>query len=213
MRITSTLPLALLLAGCLPGSDDGNSSFAQARPVAEAAQDPVEDPADDPTDDPGDDSDPGDDNDPGGDPLQPIDPPDAWDAGAPDAPEGTVVVFDLSCGLLQGTARKAWELQGSTWHEVQEPGAPRVEAWPQVETCGQQSDKLLDWNEDGDIYILAGNMDHFNTPNEVEGTWTGQVTPRFDPPSSCSEGMAALGLSWPVTMGLTLVEIRIPETT
>ncbi|MCO4772885.1 MAG: hypothetical protein KDA24_22830 [Deltaproteobacteria bacterium] len=201
MRRLLLVLLALAFAGCTTPSEGGVSPFAQAD--EDYGDDELVGDDDDATDDStGDD----DDSVPLGDDDDATDDPDdkGWDPSEPESLDGSLVHFDLDCGLLMGAARKTWERADDRWVELRIEGQesrPR----PELEVCFSDGNKFLEWADDGEIYIEAGGLGHDLSPTLVEDRWMGSVYPLTESSPQCDEALALAGLSWPVTMSLELV--------
>lgn len=203
-RIAVLFALALLV-GCGPVPNEENGFGRIGRVDSDDPTIGTDDPdggGGDETTDPGDEPDPPGDDD---------DDDDAWDAGEPEVADGTVVTFDVQCGLLDGVPRKRWMKTGPYWEEVRsdDPEASGT-PWPDLEVCFGEGGKMLRWDDDGAIYIEAGGMGHDVTPTATEGLWLGGVYPLERSTPACDEALAARGLSWPINFGLTLVSIAPP---
>ncbi|MCO4771747.1 MAG: hypothetical protein KDA24_17080 [Deltaproteobacteria bacterium] len=202
-----TLPfalLALLLSGCAAPSDAVDNGFARVDSDSDEDDDDTgigsggngEGPADD------DDLPIGDDDDDSEDPVD-----DGWDTSSPEPQEGSLITFEIECGLLMGMSLKTWEYQIDRWVEVRIDGQesrPR----PEFDPCFADGGKWLRWYEDGEIYFEAGGMAHDLRPTEVEERWMGEVTPLSQSSTACNEALELGGLGWPVTMSFQLVSFQ-----
>ncbi len=195
--------LALLLSGCLPADEAG---FGVAGPAAG-------DPAD--TDDPDlDDEAIDEDEDEDEEGLA------DWDSSPPDdLAEGSVLVWQINCGMLDGSGANIWEWDGDTWQGFEEGDQlPGVEddfeggsPYDEVKPCFRPtSNPTMEWDEDGSIRFFNGDWLHAMAPSPVEGRWLGTVSPMFEVSEECHTGMADVGLQIPVNLTIQAFELIDP---
>lgn len=141
---------------------------------------------------------------------------EVWDSSPPEVPLGSVMATVTYCALLtEYGAPLHWTYMGDTeegqlWQLVIEPGMPDVR--PELQVC--VSDAALDfmyWKSAELMHIVTGGLEHYMTPAVPVNRWMGEVAPLdvLDTPE-CDDAIASLGLSWPVTMQVEIVEIVPP---
>ncbi len=199
MRPLLALSLALLLPACAV-PEGGDSQFGRIDRIDRDGTTDLGDggAAVDPTDPDGPDAESPD------DPADDDDDTGAWDPAEPEVADGTIVVFEVQCGLLIGEPRMAWMKVDTYWKGLM--SEDDSQAFADLEVCFRESDTRLDWADDGFIYILAGGVGHDAEPTEVAGRWFGSVYPLVESSAECDEALAARGMRWPVDFGLRLVE-------
>lgn len=134
-----------------------------------------------------------------------------WDASPASVERGSVLRVEVSCGLLEGTPiREFRKLQddGNTW-EMLIPDTPDVH--PEVLPCTQPTQDYLEWLDGGDWEVLASDLWHELSPSLVENRWVGTTWPQSGTTPECDESLAQLGLEWPVSLSMTVVEIVPPQ--
>lgn len=210
MRILAPLAaLSLVLVACERPTGEsfqpvpGDSAEDDEGPALDDSGDGDEQ---DPTGDDGDDGN----DDQNDDPEDPVD--EMWDAAPPDAPDGTLLYTDVTCGLLDGLHTKTFEKQGDLWIEIDGTGnGPFEELYPCMGRSGDgRGDKYLTWDDEPHIYMNAAGMDHDVWPTETEDYWIGEVNPMEEPSRECVDNLASMGLSFPITMTLRVTGIDFP---
>lgn len=130
-------------------------------------------------------------------------PPETWDSSPPDAEVGDVVETLIFCGLLTTYgARIQWIFDGTAWPMDIVPSTPTVQE-PLMTCVRPEEPNVLTWTDADALVVRTGGLLHTLTPGAREGQWLGEVVPEV-PSSECDEGIAAIGLSWPVGMSLNL---------
>ena len=207
----SFMLLILLLTGCAPLSGE-EREFSQVARTGDFNEDSPD------GEDPGRKGDgPGEDGDEDEDSSTPSDSDgsdedDSWDPSEPDVGDGTTAIFTLDCGLLEGPATKRYERDGARWNEVRSgPEDDKVAVRPELASCFSDGPKQLVWYSDGEVWFEAGGLSHTASPTETTNFWGGSVSPSEGSSKACSDALSGLELSWPVSIGLTLVELASPS--
>ncbi len=195
---------ALFLVGCLPADDGGFNITADRGPVGGLDDLDADDPAD-----------PDDDGDQESDPDDGL----GWDPMQPQSVEpGTILIWTINCGMLDGSGMNAWEWLGDRWEgfrgeDLEEDLSSSGGGYPyeELEPCFRPtSNTSMEWRDDGTIHFFNGDWHHDMRPSTTHNRWMGTVYPTFEVSEACHEAMEGLGLSIPVNLSIEIEEFYDP---
>ncbi len=133
----------------------------------------------------------------------------AWANDPPaDAARGSISRWKVNCGLFDGV----WEIDfmkgdDEKWHPLL---IPPEAIYPEMVPCLNDGEQYLIWHPDGMLEVYTDPLYHELFPTKTEHRWLGTVWPLENTPQ-CAAGVAALGLTWPVHLSMTMVDLTEPE--
>lgn len=136
-----------------------------------------------------------------------------WDATPPPMGSGAELRVRIDCGFLVGTPEVTLVQEGGRWVPGGDELPPRgpeelAECVPEGADSG-----WMDWQDDGTWIIEIGGVWHELAPSPTEDRWIGEAGLVFEPNAACEAGLAALGLTNPLTMAMEIVELVVPDAT
>lgn len=130
-----------------------------------------------------------------------------WDASPPEEiQDGAELEVTIQCGLMNGSGSGIFVKDGDRWNMAYMD----MHLLTGLEACSDESAPVyLEWDDVPSMYIDAGGYDHHLTPMADEDTWIGEVWPRETPSEACQAGLDSLGITFPVTMTMTVDSLTL----
>ena len=73
------------------------------------------------------------------------------------------------------------------------------------------TDDYLLWHPDGAIEVYAADLFHDMAPSATHDRWFGTASPLRGSTAECDAGLARLGLAWPVSLTMELLDVAPPD--
>jgi len=131
-----------------------------------------------------------------------------WDPSPPTTDLGAILTLGIQCALLEGNPQSAFErVSEDRWDLASGPAGTALK--PELSACvDATSDNYLLWTADGEIEIQVAGLWHGMSPSAQPNRWLGIAEPVHTPGPACDEGLASLGLSWPVNLSVEVLDIQ-----
>jgi len=135
-------------------------------------------------------------------------PTSPWDPTPPATDLGAILTLGIQCALLEGNPQSAFErVSDDRWDLASGPAGTALK--PELSACvDATSDNYLLWTPDGEIEIQVAGLWHGMSPAAQPNQWLGIAEPVHETGPACDEGLAALGLSWPVNLSVEVLDIQ-----
>jgi hypothetical protein len=129
----------------------------------------------------------------------------------PQEPEiGTILTVDVTCGLIDGVGQKTFEYAGDElWDRIAGEGV----MYDDLKICTvPDADKWLEWDfsSSSAMMLVTAGLEHDLQPTDDPDRWFGEVTPIDARSQECLDALDTHGLSFPIHMSLSVIDVAAP---